>query len=104
MAIAFLVSLLAAGSEYKHEGSVTAAFGDSTFERTLETLSGDDLIGWRRWWKRFEARSLWRPPWNCCTRRARAPRRSPPSNGRPGSGCVSKPSSARYAGSRLADV
>lgn len=38
MAIAFLVILLAARSEYKREGSITAAFGGLYVERTLERL------------------------------------------------------------------
>ena len=38
MAIAFLVILLAARSEYKRGGSITAAFGGLYVERTLESL------------------------------------------------------------------
>jgi len=38
MAVAFVVILLTARSEYEHEGSITAAFGGLYMERTLERI------------------------------------------------------------------
>ena len=38
MAVAFLIVLLTARAEYRHEGSITAAFGGLYMERTLERI------------------------------------------------------------------